>query len=1031
MSHAARLPKTWIRSTSFLATLGWLATGCGTSSASAVTPTKAPLATASAVEAPPHVFTPRPHPARVHERPPAPDLAALPPMIDRTRSCFAVEVEDEGWSSPPTRHRGTKRKTKPSPPGFVPYGGGKGSGGISRPSAPKKDAGGGRTAGATKSSSSDMLGGLGDGGGAAPSSPTPAASPEPAPVAPASESKNTASKPLAPLPAEEAPAIATDPDDGYHDWGAAIYLSNDDTMSLSSAQRVIFAIDGFLPLPAEHIRPHELLNYFSFDTAPVREGNDFSVESSIAPDPEQEGIYTLAMAVRGRPLALEERRNANLSIVIDRSGSMSAEGRMTYLRRGLEQMTGQLKTGDMVHLVLFDHEVCTAVENFVVGRDRPELLMNAVRQLEPRGSTDLHAGLTAGYQLADRTYQPTYTNRVVMITDAIANTGITDEQLISTVGKYYDDRRIRLSGVGVGREFNDALLDKLTERGKGAYVFLGSEAEVDAVFGPRFISLVETTANDVHFQLHLPPSLRMNVFYGEESSTVKEDVQAIHYFANTSQLFLSDLMARGGELRLRLALRVLQLLDRGAALVEHAGEALHALALRVVLARELLGQRADLRHVVLQALVRELLQATRHVQRLAVHEIQARALHFRGLRGVAAGLRVRVPARLPVDERLLRHAQRFGAAVRFLVQRLDARLGLGQRLRERLGLHAVARDVLDDLAQLQLCFAAGALQAFGEVLVVLDLLLDARDLAADAVDLALHRVEVVGGRDLAVAVLLEVRFHLALLRHELLDLQVDRLQRVDLRLELGVLRLQRQCLELGFHSRVLALQLLPALGGLRLPVEMLQRLLDFLAHVVQAIEVLARRLDARLGLLAALLVLRDARGLLEVHAQVLGPRLDDLGNHSLLDDRVAARAEARAEEHVDDVAAATARAVEVIARLAIAADAALHRDLGEPRVLAGDQTIGVVEDELDGGRADRLAPAGTREDHVREVVAAQAARGRLAHHPADGVDDVRLAAAVRTDDARHVRGQVQRRRIDEGLEAGQLDRGQTHRGISL
>jgi hypothetical protein len=41
----------------------------------------------------------------------------------------------------------------------------------------------------------------------------------------------------------------------------------------------------------------------------------------------------------------------------------------------------------------------------------------------------------------------------------------------------------------------------------------------------------------------------MNVFYGEESSTVKEDVQPIHYFANTSQLFLSDLMARDGKLR--------------------------------------------------------------------------------------------------------------------------------------------------------------------------------------------------------------------------------------------------------------------------------------------------------------------------------------------------------------------------------------------------------------------------------------------------------------------------------------------------
>ena len=44
------------------------------------------------------------------------------------------------------------------------------------------------------------------------------------------------------------------------------------------------------------------------------------------------------------------------------------------------------------------------------------------------------------------------------------------------MSRFYDSRRIRLSGVGVGSSFNDYLLDRLTERGKGAYVFLGSDA---------------------------------------------------------------------------------------------------------------------------------------------------------------------------------------------------------------------------------------------------------------------------------------------------------------------------------------------------------------------------------------------------------------------------------------------------------------------------------------------------------------------------------------------------------------------------
>lgn len=575
----------WIRSTSLLTALTFAAVvpACGTSAASSTSGPQAPLAVAAAEQGPPpHVFTPRSHPPRQRVAPPQPELASLPRLVDHSDACFGRIVEEEPQWRPPPRRSGKKRKSrtkgKSRPPGYVPYGEKKDSkpskSGRKRKEASSRGRGrsggsaggvpGGVEGGVVGGVVGGALGGVASGNTAAPSAPPaearpmpkPQAKPEPAAPSGADRANEREASPADDMAAgvavseeEIGPFVAGDPDDDYHDWGSSIYLSNDDTMSLSSAQRVIFAIDNFLPLPAAHIRPHELLNYFSFDTAQVGETDDFSVDASIEADPDDEGIYSLAMAVRGRPLGIDERRNANLSIVIDRSGSMSAEGRMEYLKRGLLQMTGQLKRGDMVHLVLFDHDVCVPVQNFVVGRDSPEVLADAIRSLQPRGSTNLHDGLRRGYEVADGAYQPTFSNRVVMVTDAIANRGVTDEQLISTVSKFYDKRRIRLSGVGVGRDFNDSLLDRLTEEGKGAYVFLGSDAEVDAVFGPRFVSLIETTALDVHFRLHLPPSLRMNTFYGEESSTVKEDVQAIHYFANTSQLFLSDLMARDNQLR--------------------------------------------------------------------------------------------------------------------------------------------------------------------------------------------------------------------------------------------------------------------------------------------------------------------------------------------------------------------------------------------------------------------------------------------------------------------------------------------------
>lgn len=515
-----------------------------------------------------HVFRPVTHPPHTFASYRAVPDTTLPRLVQR--SCFATERE---YYSPPRYSVMPKSAPSPAPTGG--YGGGRYA---SKPSPPPSRA-------KRAPSNSSVGSGAGTAGLAAPTDgyaandvkaemapAAPAASPPPAPPAaegraraaeesmanpgaaqahraePASKDKGA---PLSHEPVARIEAERPLTRDNYHDWGASLYLSNDDTMSLSSAQRVLYAIDRQLPVTPDHIRPHEFLNYFSFDTAPVSTNDDFSVFANIAPKPGQDGLYTLGLSVSGRDITRESRRNAGLTLVVDRSGSMADEGRMDYLKQGLQRMTNELKNGDLVNLVLFDDSVCTPLENFVVGRDSMSILERAISQLQPRGSTDLNAGLTHGYRVANQAYNDAFTNRVVLISDAITNTGVTDPEMISLITESYDKRRIRLSGVGVGRDFNDELLDKLTEKGKGAYVFLGSSAEVDAVFGSRFTSLIETVANDVHFRLHLPPSLRMNTFYGEESSVAKSDVQAIHYFAGTNQLFLSDVMAKDGRINNR------------------------------------------------------------------------------------------------------------------------------------------------------------------------------------------------------------------------------------------------------------------------------------------------------------------------------------------------------------------------------------------------------------------------------------------------------------------------------------------------
>ena len=74
------------------------------------------------------------------------------------------------------------------------------------------------------------------------------------------------------------------------------------------------------------------------------------------------------------------------------------------------------------------------------------------------------------------------------------------------------------------------------------------------------------------------------------------------------------------------------------------------------------------------------------------------------------------------------------------------------------------------------------------------------------------------------------------------------------------------------------------------------------------------------------------------------------------------------------------------------------------------------------------AGVGAGEDDVRHLAAAQRLGRLLAEHPADGVEDVRFAAAVRADHAGDALVEIQDRLRGERLEAEELERFEVHGG---
>ncbi|MBG0824735.1 von Willebrand factor type A domain-containing protein [Planomonospora sp. ID91781] len=273
-----------------------------------------------------------------------------------------------------------------------------------------------------------------------------------------------------------------------------------DTASYGHARRVL--AEGGRPDPAQ-VRPEEFVNSFRQDYAEPG-GDGFAVHLDGARLPGS-GAALVRVGLQTRGADPETRRPANLTFVVDVSGSMAEPGRLDLVRESLHGLVDQLGPGDRVAVVAFSDEAETLVP-MTPATGRAELHA-AVERLTVRQSTNLEAGLAEGYAEAARSFRSMATNRVILLSDGLANTGETSWQGILDRVKESAGRRITLLCVGVGREYGDALMEQLADNGDGAAVYVGSAGDAREVFAERLTTTLDLRARDAKAQVAFNPSV--------------------------------------------------------------------------------------------------------------------------------------------------------------------------------------------------------------------------------------------------------------------------------------------------------------------------------------------------------------------------------------------------------------------------------------------------------------------------------------------------------------------------------------------
>src|SRR6266851_1811112 len=119
----------------------------------------------------------------------------------------------------------------------------------------------------------------------------------------------------------------------------------------------------------------------------------------------------------------------NIGLVLDHSGSMAANNKLGFALEATTFAVQQLRPSDQVSLTIFDDQVETIVPStLAVDKNR---IIQLIRQVRPGGSTALYGGWREAGQQVIQSFMAHGLNRVIMISDGLANVGETNPPVIA------------------------------------------------------------------------------------------------------------------------------------------------------------------------------------------------------------------------------------------------------------------------------------------------------------------------------------------------------------------------------------------------------------------------------------------------------------------------------------------------------------------------------------------------------------------------------------------------------------------------
>lgn len=228
-------------------------------------------------------------------------------------------------------------------------------------------------------------------------------------------------------------------------------------------------------------------------------------------------LVYLLVQVNAAPSAEQNFRTpVNIALVLDRSKSMRG-AKLQYAKEAAQYVIDRLDKKDRIAIIAYDDVIQLVSPAKPVKNKRK--LKKRINKIEFNGNTNLSDGLFAGYEQVQTYYANGYVNRLLLLSDGLANKGITNRFLLmDTARRVNQSTNVTLSTFGLGASFDEDLLEWLADWGGGNYYFIEKARKIPAVFKQELQEMQQVCIQQCRAEITLPQNWQVIKVYGSPYS---------------------------------------------------------------------------------------------------------------------------------------------------------------------------------------------------------------------------------------------------------------------------------------------------------------------------------------------------------------------------------------------------------------------------------------------------------------------------------------------------------------------------------